>query len=45
MKTGAWSAFPVATSTGVNYPNRHRLLALWPELRLAGGVLRAVGSY
>lgn len=45
MTSGAWSAFPVATANGVNYPNATGSSPYGPSFGSQSGVLRAVGSY
>nr|WP_272211905.1 autotransporter outer membrane beta-barrel domain-containing protein [Marinicella sp. W31]MDC2877795.1 autotransporter domain-containing protein [Marinicella sp. W31] len=43
--SGAWSAMPVATENGVNYPNAIGSSPYGPSFGNQGGVLRTVGSY
>ncbi|TCT05513.1 autotransporter outer membrane beta-barrel domain-containing protein [Aquabacter spiritensis] len=43
--TGQWSAMPVATANGVNYPGAIGSSPYGPSFGNQGGVLRTVGSY
>lgn len=43
--TGEWSAMPVATPNGVNYPGAIGSSPYGPSFGNPGGVLRTVGSY
>ncbi|MFG1400259.1 autotransporter domain-containing protein, partial [Xanthobacter sp. VTT E-85237] len=43
--TGQWSAMPVATANGVNYPGAIGSSPYGPSFGNPGGVLRTVGSY
>lgn len=43
--TGQWSAMPVATPSGVNYPGAIGSSPYGPSFGNQGGVLRTVGSY
>ena len=45
MTSGSWSAFPVATSNGVNYPNATGSSPYGPSFGSQTGILRTVGSY
>ncbi|MFG1465097.1 autotransporter domain-containing protein [Xanthobacter sp. DSM 24535] len=45
MSTGQWSAMPVATANGVNYPDAIGSSPYGPSFGNQGGVLRTVGSY
>jgi subtilase-type serine protease len=43
--TGLWTAFPVATTSGSNFPNATGSSPYGPNFGNPNGVLRAVGSY
>ncbi|CAH1673026.1 Outer membrane autotransporter protein [Chelatococcus asaccharovorans] len=45
MSSGQWSAMPVATANGVNYPDAIGSSPYGPSFGNQGGVLRTVGSY
>jgi len=45
MRTGEWSAMPVPTSDGTNYPGSIGSSPYGPHFGNPGGVLRVVGSY
>ncbi len=45
MTSGVWSALPVATANGVNYPGAIGSSPYGPSFGSQTGVLRAVGSY
>ncbi|MFH1558096.1 MAG: autotransporter outer membrane beta-barrel domain-containing protein [Pseudomonadota bacterium] len=45
MTSGQWSAMPVATANGVNYPGAIGSSPYGPSFGNQGGVLRTVGSY
>ncbi len=44
-RSGTWSAMPVATANGVNYPGAIGSSPYGPSFGNQGGVLRTVGSY
>jgi uncharacterized protein with beta-barrel porin domain len=43
--TNTWTPFPVATPSGVNYPDAIASTPYGPSFGSYGGILRAVGSY
>jgi len=45
LRTGTWSAMPVETSNGANYPGATGSSPYGPSFGNPGGVLRVVGSY
>jgi subtilase-type serine protease len=45
LRTGLWSAMPVATPNGANYPGATGSSPYGPSFGNPGGVLRVVGSY
>ena len=45
LSTGAWTAFPVATASGTNYPGSNGSSPYGPSFGSQYGILRAVGSY
>ena len=45
MTTGLWTAMPVATENGANYPDAIGSSPYGPSFGNPGGILRVVGSY